>query len=65
MPTYMTWVSEGEYGKLWFDADNADHARQLLEQVANGELAMGNLPNYDYSVKGGDGFEFELPEEVK
>jgi hypothetical protein len=61
----MTWVSEGEYGKLWFDADNADHARQLLEQVANGELAMGNLPNYDYSVKGGDGFEFEQPEEVK
>ena len=65
MPTYMTWVSEGEYGKLWFDADNADHARHLLEQVANGELAMGNLPNYDYSVKGGDGFEFEQPEEVK
>jgi len=64
MPNYMTWYSLGEYGKLWFDADNEEHAKELLRQVVEGELSMDNLPNAQTSVKGGDDFEFESLEEM-
>lgn len=64
MATYMTWYSLGEYGKLWFDADNKDHAEELLRQVVQGELSMDNLPNSQTNVKGGDDFEFESLEEM-
>ena len=64
MATYMTWYSLGEYGKLWFDADNEEHAEYLLNKVREGELAMGDLPNSQTRVKGADDFEFESLEEM-
>jgi NAD kinase len=65
MTTYLTWYSTGEYGKLWFDADSEEQAEELLEQVRNGELTIEELPNYEMSVKGGDGFEFDLLRELR
>ena len=64
MPTFMSWYSLGEYGKLWFEADNEEHAKALLAKVVDGELAIDNLPNAQTNVKGGDDFEFESLERI-
>ena len=63
MATYFTWYSTGEYGKLWFHADDEAHAKKLLERVQMGEIAFEDLPKMDYSVKG-DGYEFDDLQEI-
>lgn len=65
MPTYMTWYSDGEYGKLWFDADNPEQAEELLQKVLDGEMLMESLPRYEKSIKGGEPLGFEPVEECK
>lgn len=62
--TYFAWYSTGEYGKVWFEADNEAHARELLDKVRNGELAFEDLPKMDSTIKGGDGFEFDDLQEI-
>lgn len=62
--TYMVWYSTGEYGKAWFKADNLEHAESLLDQIDQGELIPEELPDYEYKVKGGDGWEYEGLEEL-
>lgn len=57
--TFMAWYSVGEYGKLWFTAEDEEQAEALLKKVSNGEMSPDDLPDYDSSVKGGDPWEFE------
>lgn len=58
MATFMAWYSTGEYGKLWFEAENIDEARELLDRVQRGEISVDELPGFDSSIKG-DGWEFD------
>lgn len=58
MATFMAWYSTGEYGKMWFEAENIEQARELLDRVQRGEISVDELPKFDSSVKG-DGWEFD------
>lgn len=62
--TFFAWYATGEYGKVWFEANDEAHARDLLDKVRIGELAFEDLPKMQSSIKGGDGFEFDGLEEV-
>jgi hypothetical protein len=45
MPRFVIMVHE-EYDNKWgFDADNLEHAKQLIEQVEEGEISLEELPN--------------------
>lgn len=59
MPRFMVYYSTGEWGKAYFDAENIEHAEELLQEVMNGDLSPDELPAYNYSIKGGDGWEYE------
>lgn len=58
MATFMAWYSTGEYGKMWFDAENIEQARELLGKVQSGEISPDELPGFNFSVKG-EGWEFD------
>lgn len=46
MPRYIVMVHE-EYDNRWaFDADNLEHAQELMRQVEEGELDYESLPNF-------------------
>ncbi|NBU22780.1 MAG: hypothetical protein EBS38_02555 [Actinobacteria bacterium] len=63
MKTFQIWYSEGEYGKAWFTARDLQHAEELLRQIDAGELSPKALPDFEYNVKGGDGWEWSDLEE--
>jgi len=65
MKTFQVWYSEGEFGKAWFTARDREHAEALLEQVTAGDLRPAELPDFEFDVKGGDGWDWELLEEIK
>ena len=45
MPRFVVMVHE-EYDNKWgFDADNLEHAQELIRQVDEGELSFEELPN--------------------
>ena len=45
MPRYIVMVHE-EYDNKWgFDADNLEHAQELIRQVDEGELSFEEWPN--------------------
>ena len=45
MPRFVVMVHE-EYDNKWgFDADNHEHAQELIRQVDEGELSFEELPN--------------------
>ena len=45
-PRYVVMVHE-EYDNKWgFDADNLEHAQELIRQVEEGELDYESLPNF-------------------
>lgn len=58
MKTFQMWYSTGEYGKMWFDAEDIDQARELVEKLEQGEISPDELPGFSSSIKGGDGWEF-------
>ena len=44
-PRFVVMVHE-EYDNKWgFDADNLEHAQELIRQVNEGELSFEELPN--------------------
>lgn len=53
MPRYVVMVHE-EYDNKWgFDADNLEHAKQLIESVQEGDISCEELPNFyekNYSI---------------
>lgn len=59
MPRFMVWYSTGEWGKAWFDAESLEQAEELLAEVMDGQRHYEDLPAYNFSVKGGDGWEYE------
>ena len=61
---FMVWYSTTEYGKAYFTADNLEHAQELLDQIDSGELLPEELPEYNFKVKGGDGWDYEGLEEL-
>jgi len=54
MPTYRGYYSASNYGKLWFDADSADHAEELILDVQMGNLNFDDLPNLETKPEGND-----------
>lgn len=53
MPRFVVMIHE-EYDNKWgFDADNLDHAKELIRQVEEGETDYESLPNFydkNYSI---------------
>lgn len=45
MPKYEFWYEESYTYKGWFEADNLEHANELLDQIRDGELELEELPN--------------------
>ena len=45
MPRFVVMVKEEYWNKWGFDADSLEHAKQLIEQVEEGELSFEELPN--------------------
>lgn len=56
---FMVWYSTTEYGKAYFTAENEEQALELLDQIDSGELLPEELPDYDFKVQGGDGWDWE------
>jgi hypothetical protein len=44
MPRFVVMVHEEYHNKWGFDADSLEHAKQLIEQVENGDLSFEELP---------------------
>lgn len=65
MPRYQIYYSTGEWGKAWFTADDLEQAEDYLSQVKEGSILPIDLPDYDYSVKGGVGWDYEVLEEIE
>lgn len=51
MPRYQVWYSETYTYKAWFDADNEEHAQDLLGEVYAGQVDIDDLPSADKSCK--------------
>lgn len=64
MARFMVWYSTTEYGKAFFTANNIEHAYELLDQIDSGELLPEELPEYNYKIKGGDGWDYQGLEEL-
>lgn len=64
MPTFQTWYSTGEYGKLSFEADSMEEAQDLLDQLSVGEIVFADLKNHFAKVKG-DEIEFDQLEKLE
>lgn len=63
--TFQIWYSRGEFGKAWFTANNEEHAKQLLKQIDFQNMTPEELPNFESTIKGGDGWEWSDLEEMK
>ena len=64
MPTFMAYYQTGDYGKLWFEAENLEEADYLLSRVEDEKLSIDDLPNVENKVKG-DEFSYQGLTEVK
>ena len=49
MKKFTVWKSETDIYKLWFEADNLEHAKELIAKYNSGELET--LPNQQDSLK--------------
>jgi hypothetical protein len=56
MATFIAYYSTGDYGKVWFDADSLEEARDLIDQVLDGNtfMNMEDLPNVGIKLKGNE-----------
>lgn len=46
MPKYFIRFDVHESWKGTFDADNMEHAKELVRQLADDEIGTGELPNF-------------------
>jgi putative SOS response-associated peptidase YedK len=51
MPTYEFWYDETNTYKAWFTADSKEHAKELIDQIEDGELEITELPDFSNSNK--------------
>ena len=54
MPRFVMMVNEEYCNKWGFDADNLEHAKELIRQVEEGEIDYESLPNFydkNYSIE--------------
>jgi len=51
MPKFTIWFNETELMKMSFEADNLEHAKELLNKVIDWELDTMDLPDVDKSSK--------------
>ena len=52
-PRFVVMVHEEYWNKWGFDADNLEHAKELIQQVEDGELSSEELPDFyekNYSI---------------
>lgn len=64
MPRFRVGFSEENYGYYYFDADNLQHAQELIEQAENYEIDIEELPSFNQKTNGGQ-WELQKPlEEV-
>lgn len=62
MPRYRI-MSRQEWHTGWgFDADSLDHAKEIVEQLENGDLALEDLPNVYEKTYGTDTELYDLEE---
>ena len=64
MPKYEFWYEESYTYKGWFEADNLEHANELLDQMEAGELELEELPNSGSKDKNYE-FNATRPREIK
>jgi hypothetical protein len=62
MSRYVVWVTEEVTKKVWFDADDREHANSLIEQIQEGELDTDDLPNVSSSIKASDTLFLDVEE---
>lgn len=58
MAKFRVGYSEEYYGYVWFDADNIDDAKRIIEEAQTEWDVVEACPNFFQKVKGG-GFEFD------
>ena len=51
MKTYVVWFSETETYKMYFQAENLEHAKDLLDKVNAGDIDTMDLPEVDKNSK--------------
>ena len=64
MATFMAYYQTGDYGKLWFEAENLEEADDLLSRVEDEKLSIDDLPKVENKVQG-DEFSYQGLTEVK
>jgi len=52
MPTFEFWYDETYTYKAWFDAENLEEAKKLLDKVTDGEISIDQLPEFGNKDKG-------------
>jgi len=52
MKTFMTYYQTGDYGKLWFEAEDEKQAEYLLSRVEDYQLSIEDLPNVQIKLQG-------------
>lgn len=60
MPKYKVMFAVNKSGTLHFDADDADHARELYDQLVNGETYPDDLDSSYEELEESDTSWFEL-----
>jgi hypothetical protein len=51
MPTYQFWYDETSTYKAWFTAENLEQAKELIDQVQDGETSLEDLPDFENRSK--------------
>jgi hypothetical protein len=46
MPAYEFWYEENNTYKAWIIADSLEHAKELIDQVQEGEISLEDLPDF-------------------
>jgi uncharacterized protein with ACT and thioredoxin-like domain len=64
MSTYRISFWEEQGGFIYFEAENLEQAKELFEQLENGEIFDEDLPNAVRKVKNGQ-CEYSLLEEAE
>jgi hypothetical protein len=63
MPRYRIAYSLESFGYDYFDADNLEHAKELIRQVKEFDIDEDDLPSYYRKTMGGEhSFESEIEE---
>lgn len=51
MPRFTVWFSQTDTSKAWFEADNREHALELLAHLNSGDIDHTELNNLGVALK--------------